>query len=200
MSSNPINPFKDIRQRANLSQYELARRAGVTKHAVLRLEQGMFNDPLPTLVAYFTNTFNVSRTSLVRQYEAFQIETRENNARLLGDLLQTVPQGVHPLTYLREKAGFNPTSLAKALCLSQSTIGYFEKRPISQHTVPEQLIKALHDADYSSDETDWLESAYRVYRDGLVTNQNLRASGISPQPYMPSHKVSNHNPPPVGAL
>lgn len=183
MSSTPVNPFKDIRQRANLSQYELARRAGVTKHAILRLEQGMFNDPLPTLVGYYTSTFNVSRTSLVQQYAAFQIATRENNARLLGDFpindpdTPSLPVGVHPLTYLRERAGFNPTSLAKALCLSQSTIGYFEKRPINQHSVPEQLIHALHDADYSSQETDWLEEAYQKYRDELVKSQDLRSVG-----------------------
>lgn len=177
MSRSPVNPFKDIRNKANLSQYELARRAGVTKHAVLRLEQGMYTDPLPTLLTFFTGTFNVSRTSLIRQYEEFQVQTRQNNARLLGDFTSlTPPVGTHPLTYLRERAGFNPTSLAKALCLSQSTIGYFEKRPVNQHTVPEQLIIALHDADYSSDETDWLEHAYKVYRQQLVTSQGLTLS------------------------
>lgn len=183
MSSIPLNPFKDIRLRANLSQYEVARRSGVTKHAVLRLEQGMYADPLPTLVDYFVSNYPITQSQLLQDYEDFQVATRESNTRLLGDfddLEIACPVGEHPLTYLRERMGYNPTQLAKMLCLSQTVISYFEKRSIHQHSVPEQLINALHDADYTEQETKVLENCYETYRLRLVKTQDVRLVNSTP--------------------
>lgn len=176
--SHVSNPFKLIRLENGLSQYELARRIGVVKHSILRLEQGMFESPLPSVVNYFVTNFpHTSRAKLLDDYATFQIATRESNARLLGNmpaLLKKRPATEHPLSYLRGLADLNPTELAKRLCISQSVVVYFEKRVIHQHSVPEQLITALQDADYTAEETDSFCRAYDKYRSLMVANQGVK--------------------------
>ena len=179
LGNSLVNPFKALRLKQGISQYELARRLKISKHAVLRLEQGMYPNPLPTVVDYFVDVakLNVSRPQLLEAYTEFQIRTREANARLLGDIpdvLTGCAVGVHPLTFLRLSQGLNATELAKRLCIAQNVVHYFEKRSIHQQTVPDQLIEALHDADYSEQETDALVNAYAKYRDWLRATKTLK--------------------------
>lgn len=183
MSDLPHNPFRKLRIAEGISQYELSRRVGLSKHAILRLEQGCFAEPLPSVINYFTDTHTrsrkpVSKSYLLETYRDFQYETRRSNAGLLGhNLLFTLPNcpvGIHPLTYLREGHGINPTALSKLLCISQSTVVYFEKRSLNQATVPTQLITALHDAEYTEEETNLLAKKYQGYRTWLRADKNLR--------------------------
>lgn len=173
---NP-NPFRVLRLKQGLSQYQLADRAGVSKHAVLRLEQGMYDKPLPSLIDYFLDTDTLPYQTLIQEYSDFQIATREANPRLLGDiafLLTQCPVGTHPLTYLRLRNKLNPTELAKRLCISQTIIVHFEKRSIHQHTVPQQLLEALQDADYSEVEIDLFKKSYAEYRQHVLDSRELR--------------------------
>lgn len=177
MSTTPVNPFRALRERQGLSQYEFARRCRISKHAILRLEQGMYAQALPAVLEYAESCTNLSRHTLEKDYHDFQITTRENNSRLLGDIsqeLQSTPVGTHPFTYLRENRGLNQTEVAKRLCIAQNTVFYFEKRAVHQHTVPKQLIEALWDADYTEQETYALEEAFLKYRERLVSQQDLR--------------------------
>lgn len=177
MTVRTINPFRRLRLSEDLSQHELGKRAGLSKHAVLRSEQGMYDKPLPSLVAYFTEHFDITPSQLNHQYSEFQIATREENARLLGDifnLLDSKPSHAHPLTYLRRIQGMNLTELAKRLCISQSVLDTFEKKPINQHTVPTQLVVALQDADYTEDETNKLCLSYENFRKHLIQSQGVR--------------------------
>lgn len=180
MAAHTSNPFRELRLRQGISQYELARRIGCSKHAILRLEQGMYYEPLPSVIDYFIshNPTTLNRLTLLQEYQDFQVSIRTLNSRLLGDLileLTACPVGTHPLTYLRESRGINLTELAKRLCISQSTAGYFEKSPIHQKTVPEQLIHALWDADYTEQETDALKEAYAGYREWVIEQRNPKA-------------------------
>lgn len=177
MSTTPVNPFRALRERQGLSQYEFARRCRISKHAVLRLEQGMYAQALPAVLEYATSVTDKSNLTYEKEYHDFQIATRESNSRLLGDLLLELtacPVGNHPFTYLRENRGLNQTEVAKRLCIAQNTVFYFEKRAVHQHTVPKQLIEALWDADYTEQETYALEEAFIRYREHLVTQQDLR--------------------------
>jgi transcriptional regulator with XRE-family HTH domain len=177
MSTSDHNPFRELRTRQGISQYELARRAGISKHAILRLEQGCYAEPLPSVLEYFLKYFDIPQYKLLEQYREFQYNIRFSNALLLGDSLTerllSCPVGLHPLTYLREGVGLNPTQLAKALCISQSTIVYFEKSSIHQKTVPNQLMGALHDAEYTMEDTDSLVLRYHEYRKWLTASKEL---------------------------
>lgn len=176
MTTAAHNPFRELRLRQGISQYELARRANISKHAVLRLEQGCYDKPLPSIIEYFAAYFpDISHYHITKEYEEFQYATRVSNAGLLGNMrdLLTCPVGTHPLAWIRTNHGFNPTSLAKALCISQSTIVYFERNAVHQHTVPNQLLRALHDADYTEQDTDYLVEAYFRYRAWLNASKEL---------------------------
>lgn len=177
MTSHPVNPFKTLREKQGISQYELSRRTGLSKHAVLRLEQGMYPNPLLAVVDYFIAYFpKLTPVGLSNDYQEFQIATRQLNSRLLGDLLPSlalVPHAKHPLTFLRESVGLNTTEVAKKLCIAQNLVYYFEQRSIHQHTVPDQLITALWDADYTEQETDALKEAYLAYRQVILENKNV---------------------------
>ena len=187
MNTSPVNPFRDIRLRTGLSQYELAKRIGVSKHAVLRLEQGMYDRPLPKIVNYFTEKHNVARVSLINEYETFQVATREDNGRFLGSFrFNERPVDEHPLVFLRNRVRLNPTQVAKALCLSQTVVVYFEKRFIHQHTVPEQFVMALRDCGYTEQETDYFETEYDTYRSFMVKSQGLKVI----RPAVPVGEVS----------
>lgn len=178
------NPFRSIRIQAQLTQALLAKKAGVSKHAVLRLEQGMFPDPLPKLLNYYVDTFNVSRLSLIKEYSQFQIRQRERAGKLLGEDLQSAlflwansaAYGMHPLTYLRLSCRpvLNPTELAKRLCISQTVVTYFEKNPVSQKTVPVQLLQALQQAGYEDQDIYALEQAYATFRVTTINHQAVR--------------------------
>lgn len=191
MATTPDNPFRKLRLQEGISQYDLSRRVGLSKHAILRLEQGCFAEPLPSVINYFTDSHTksrkpVSRGYLIDAYREFQYYTRQSNAGCLGHnlmlILPTCPVGIHPLTYLREGHGINPTALSKLLCISQSTVVYFEKRSLNQATVPAQLVTALHDAEYSEEETDLLSLKYQEYRDWLRSEKKLTLVKNTPTP------------------
>lgn len=183
------NPFKLIRVHAGLSQQNLANKVGISKHAVLRSEQGMYVEPLPSLLNYMCNNFPVGRLSIIQQYERFQVYVREQSGRLLGDIdkeldnwhhhLHNSPSPLsayqlHPLVWLRIIRGYNPTSLAKAICVNQTVVNYFEKNSINQRTVPEQLSHALKDCGYDDDELAGFADAYNVYREFLLGQQKFK--------------------------
>lgn len=183
------NPFKLIRVHAGLSQQALANKVGISKHAVLRSEQGMYVEPLPSLLNYLCKHFPVGRIEVIQQYERFQVHTREASGRLLGDMeseldkwytyLRSSPTTLntyqlHPLVWLRTIRGYNPTSLAKAICVNQTVVNYFEKNSINQRTVPEQLTHALKDCGYNDDELASFTDCYRTYREFLLGQQKFK--------------------------
>jgi len=170
-----INPFKEIRNQLGYSQVKMANKVGISKHAILRCEQGMYTEPLPSYLNWVVNHTTVTRHELLAQYEAFQVQVRESHQLLLGsfDLSPDPPVGTHPLVWLRQRFKFNPTSLSKALCLNQTVINYFEQNPINQRTVPEQLLTALKDAGYPNYDLALFEKWYRDYREFKLSQQNL---------------------------
>jgi hypothetical protein len=165
---------------------QIADGAGVTKHNVIRTEQAMSVTPPPTLLNYFCDTFPVSRIEMINQYEKFQIKQRSLRPNILSpdeslsDLLAEYRvclsryNAGHPFVWLRQLAGYNPTSIAKALCINQTVVVYFESNPVKQQTVPEQLRNALKDNGYTNRELDLLDQAYQAYRNFLLGRQNVK--------------------------
>lgn len=182
-----LNPFRALRQRSGLSQYEIAKRAGVSKHAVLRLEQGCYDQPLPSLIEYFTEHHDITNVQLRNSYRDFQYKRRLESLDCLGesiaDSLELCPVGIHPLVFLRTLEHLNPTQLAKMLCISQSTVVHFEVRSVHQHIVPVQLIEALHEVGYTEEDTEALSESYNLYREWLNASKSL---SLVPSTVLPS--------------
>lgn len=173
------NPFKQIRLQLNLTQEQLASRCGITKHAVLRNEQGMAVEPLPVLLHYFSENFPINTYELRTAYEKFQMHQRSENSLPFGipSNLQSElehwlhfqlasPQSIsHPFRYLLTLHDYNPTSFSRDLCLNQSVINYFLNNPIHQKTIPEQLLVALKHSGYNDTVLTYLSHCYDKYRE-----------------------------------
>jgi DNA-binding XRE family transcriptional regulator len=177
MSVREDNPFRRFRTELGLSQKDFAKKCGVSKHAVLRLEQGMYDRPLPAVMQYIVENSDLSYYALVADYEDFQKAVSSESELIFGPMalnLMNCPRGTHPLTFLRNKYGYNQTSLAKALCISQTVVNNFEAKYVTQHTVPRQLLDALRDNGYKHSALVALEEWYEAYRNHKVRSNPVK--------------------------
>lgn len=163
----PINPFTELRQQMDFTVARFAAECDVSKQAMIRLEQGTFNGPLPRVLEYCVKNFSVSELQLTDMYEEFQTQMRKRHKRYFGDfdVLYGV-SNVHPLRALRGKR--NPTEVAKALCIPQATLVYFERRPVQQKTVPKLLIEVMRQIGYTKSEVEYFERTYANYREYVL--------------------------------
>ena len=169
-SPAPINPFTELRNSLNLSHARLAEICFVSKQALIRLEQGTFSDPLPSVVDYYVHNHDQSELHLRDAYIAFQEATRKRYANLFGDNLSvdvTAPD--HPLRQLRYRKKLNPTELAKMLCIPQATLDHFEKKWKTQQSVPKQLCAALFQLNYPSSAVEEFKKSYAAWRSFQLT-------------------------------
>lgn len=173
----PINPFTQIRLNQDDTVQGFADKVGVSKQAVIRLEQGTFNEPLPNVVDYCVNILGVNWSGLMGDYEEFQKLQRSRYPRLFGHFPISWTPDIHPMRILRLKnpiVELTPTEVAKALCFSQATLVHWERHPRLQQSVPKQFCEILNEIGYTAEEVRSLQTAYRWYRDYL-RNGDLNA-------------------------
>lgn len=165
LSPAPINPFKAARQELKLTMYELSKLTGVSKQAIIRLEQGTFVEPLEAVAQYFSDQ-GFAFLGMRDEYYDFQTKMRERHHRMFGDIPKSkdpyLENMVHPFRELR--GIFGPTYVAKALCISQASIEHFENRPAHQTIVPQAIQDVLNQIGYSREEIEDLNWNYRLYR------------------------------------
>ena len=165
----PINPFKSLRESANLTLVEFAAYTGVSKQALIRLEQGTYADPLPTVLDAVIQDYTVSYLELVNVYEQFQVNMRKRHHRYFGNIifkLNDADPMIHPMRVIR--GNYNPTEVAKALCLPQATLEHFERKAKHQQSVPKVIDSVLREIGYYAHEVLMFEQAYKVYRQRLL--------------------------------
>lgn len=160
----PNNFLKELRESLSYTVQGAADEMGISKQALIRLEQGTFEHILPRALNWYLIKFGVSELTLTDSYEEFQNKTRQRSGRLLGDLNVPLDTPEHPLRYLRRLHDINPTELAKALCIPQATIVYFERKPKLQKSVPKCLVNALLQCGYRNYEVDNFKASYTIYR------------------------------------
>lgn len=163
----PTNPFSAIRAKHDFTVQGFADLCQVSKQAIIRLEQGTFNEPLPSVVDYCTNVLGVNWSDLVGDYETFQHLQRARYPRLFGAIPYDWVADVHPMRWLRGNAPvtpLTPTEVAKALCFSQATLVHWERHPKLQQSVPKQFCEILNEIGYSAEEVRRVQSAYKGYR------------------------------------
>jgi hypothetical protein len=103
-------------------------------------------------------------------YQDFQHRTRYANAYIFGEHLPRkleyrvyeASNLEHPFRTIR--GTYNPTEVAKAICVPQATITYFEQKSIQQKSVPKALVEALLMAGYNHTDVGGLVEAYNNYR------------------------------------
>lgn len=167
------NPFALLRKAQNLTFDQLAAKAYVSKQALIRLEQGCFTDPLPSMMDYYLAR-GESELQLRDGYIAFQEAQRKAHSKLFGDNLSCDwDSPTHPFRQLRNQRYLNPTEVAKALCIPQATILHFERKWKFQQTVPKQLKVALHQADYMQRDIEQFCEGYKTWRENAKTHRLL---------------------------
>jgi DNA-binding XRE family transcriptional regulator len=169
--TQPINPFKAIRESIkdpttgrHISHAALAKRIGCTKLSLIRLEQGTFNDPLPTVLDYFIKQ-GYNYLSLTDGYINFQHQTRLQNCYLFGTSLTIdVSSPDHPFKQLYTRVHSNPTEVSKRLCIPQATLSKFERDPRGQQSVPKTLINVLPVIGYTDEQISQFLYDYKDWR------------------------------------
>lgn len=139
------HPFALRRYRASLTQVDLAERLGVTRHMVIRLEQGLFRLPPDHITQELAEIYGVEQWELIGEYRDWQREKRLEFKRknpsfkeVFGTEHYLGPE--HPLTYYREKLGLSRIGLCKGLCLHPDPITDWEHN--KQRGVPSSLKEA----------------------------------------------------------
>lgn len=165
----PVNVFKQLRQDREWSHDQLARRILISKQALIRLEQGTWAQPLPTVVDYWVKNHGVNELMILDAYEFFRSQMRVRYRKLFGDQLVIMTAAdLHPFRQLRDPCNLNPSEIAKMLCIPQATIQYFERKWKQQKTVPKELSKALHDIGYTNAQISRFESDYTDWRRSML--------------------------------
>jgi transcriptional regulator with XRE-family HTH domain len=159
----PTNPFK--RLRGNLTLEALANRIGVSKQALIRLEQGTFNEPLPNVLSFWVTERGYSELSLTDEYTEYQRLVRARHWHYFGPILHAeFNVETHPFRQLRHNVKVNPSEVAKALCIPQGTLNHFEKKWRTQQTVPKLLVDVLQIIGYPYEDVLLFCSTYKIWR------------------------------------
>lgn len=168
--TTPTNPFKLLRESHDFTVELMAKKIGISKQALIRLEQACYVEPLPSALNYCASAFPVSEYQLTIDYEAFQQLKRQKAHRYFGDIQEKLSlaysTATHPMRVLRGST--NPTQVAKDLCIPPATLTYFERNVVQQKSVPKVIINVLHEIGYTSAEIDALIEGYDSYRKQLV--------------------------------
>jgi DNA-binding XRE family transcriptional regulator len=189
----PVNPFKEARESIidgdtgrNISHATLAKRIGCTKLSLIRLEQGTFNDPLPTVLNYFIDRgFNY--LYLTDGYINFQHAMRMKNYHYFGPNLECdASSDAHPFAQLRSRVildngvvGANSMQVSKALCLPQSTLVRFEGDVRSQQTVPKAIINVMPTIGYSDAQITSFVECFKDWRGRFLGKNVISIEGAS---------------------
>ncbi len=172
----PINPFTALRNRLGWSHETLARKMFASRQALIRLEQGCFELPLPVAVDFWIKNADrydlgiVTEGRLLGDYEEFQSLIRQRHHKFFGQSLEvhTVANASHPLRQLRLLCyggmGASVTEVAKALCVNQSTLQHWEKKWRTQQSVPRAFLEVLVAIGYTTDQVRTFQSDYVEWR------------------------------------
>jgi DNA-binding XRE family transcriptional regulator len=137
------NPYRAARLDRGLSQAKLAELAQISRLSVLRLEQGLFAEPLGKV----SLALGLSHSQVSRQYRQFQHYTRVHAKH---------PE-IRPTDNFiswRQRNWPSQAAFCVAYCVSQASLHRYESLLTS--IMPGQLREALLDAGYTSKDVNRL--------------------------------------------
>ena len=173
-SNLPVNYLKIIRERENITLEAMAAKCGITKQALIRVEQGTYERILPSVLDHYVYNLGYSELALVDQYEAFQHLMRGEHKLYFGPNLETNPLiDLHPFRQLRGLKDATPTEVAKNLCIPQATIVHWEKHIRQQQSVPKCIVNVLDEIGYKKSQISSLIDSYATYRQAQL-GKNIR--------------------------
>ena len=171
----PINPFTELRINRGLSINQLQIASRVNNKALVRLERGMYVNPLPRVVSYWVDRDLVTEGELLTDYENFRyLQRRRHHFYLGASLAVDITEPLHPLRQLRSRRPSLTDGLplpvglmdfCEALCLPLDSIQHFEKKYATQQSVPKELKLALNQIGYTRAQISTFETHYSLWRE-----------------------------------
>lgn len=138
------SPVKSLR--GDLLQERFAKRIGISRIALLRLEQGTLPDPSLKLIPYLPD--GLPWESFVEDYHAYQVSKRQANYGILNPDFEFT-SSCHPFEeWLDASTADNLTQCCVALCLHLPIMYRWVNGP-HPALPPDGLLDALADAGYS---------------------------------------------------
>jgi transcriptional regulator with XRE-family HTH domain len=174
VSSNEVytvNPLKKVRQDLGLSQTQLATKAGVTSQAVLKYEQGLYQEPshniLNALIAVGRDKdMRVDLLRLVTEYHKWRY-VHQAAQRWLFTPLRALPirAGQHPFTSLRLAVGegYTQQGFAVLLAVHPATMQAYDSG--RTRTMPNVIREALDNAGCRKSIIDEVNSYGELFYD-----------------------------------
>lgn len=143
------NPLRSLRRRQGWTQRELAEFSGVTRHAVLRTEQGVYALPPPAILSAISQRLPDSSVPYLEEaYRRWQTQQRILvRAHLFSDA-PGIPREATSSEFLNYRIfTLGLTSrmeFCRLFCVHPAVVEKYEKR--QQLSMPDQLQQALSEA------------------------------------------------------
>ena len=141
------NLIKRYRNQLGISQDDCAYETQISRQAILRAEQGVYHEVLPSISDYFQQF--ISPNELDTEYRDWQKNNRYSNREALTLFDAAVgfsgfSSRVHPLAIWLKLSRLNKIQFCKLFCVHPATLHRFLHEGSS---LPEQFIEAMADAD-----------------------------------------------------
>jgi len=149
------SPWAARRRATGFSQQRVAGYLGVSRHMVLRMEQGLFSDP--PHVQELAILYDSDASTLNMEYHEYVARQREQFAQQHPDfrtVLKNYTDIEHPLVHYREVIGVSQIGFCRGLCLHPDPVRDYEMQ--AQRGIPKQLIVACNAISW---DYGYLESA-----------------------------------------
>jgi DNA-binding XRE family transcriptional regulator len=163
--STSINPLKVARQISGYTQEDLSYYAGVTPGAILKYEQGLYENPSLKILKVLSDRTGIPVKALIIEYSEWR-SWKRRTAYLPSVGILHFNEFFHPLTQYREAAGYRSMqSFCIDLCMHPATVGKYEKGLC--RSMPLMVKTALSEGGLSPTGIDIIHRRGQVYYDAI---------------------------------
>lgn len=165
----PTNPIKKLRQELNLTQKALAEQAGISPTAVLRYEQGLYQEISPKITKVLEDD------NLPKRYHLWRLVHQQSAEEYFKELPQlTIKPGEHPFETFRKTVTSRAVgkdsrvSFCILLAIHPSVVAEYEKA--KQMHMPRLIQEALDTAGVPDTYINSLDQFGAIYYERLTTS------------------------------
>ena len=169
LSMKTMTTLRQIRSDLGFTQVDLANQCGVTRHAILRMEQHVYPTPLPSVISYLADVTEYSELELIDQYSNEVTDHRLDSGRRWA--VGTIPMdlatnsatsSLHPFATFRSSVAIrtNESTSQIRFCMAFSIHPYVLSQYESFRTsYPEGLNLALYSSGYPVEILDFFKTS-----------------------------------------
>lgn len=138
------NPLTTARKSKGLTIQRLADLSHLGYQTVLRMEQGLYKNPSPALLAQL-RLRGVDVKTLVADYQLYR-SAKRSLADSLSSWPPDVPSGTHPFEHWLATSELSQIQFCKDYCVNRAIVHKFIRQYYLCASVPAEIAEALHQA------------------------------------------------------